>query len=184
MLRGSKRLVEEQASQASLWSWRRDLLRPRHLHLLLWNYSYLLQRALCGWVECAWGNTSWTPPGASPSELFQSLTNSRHYHGAQQSQKDTVCCAFIPESDCTWSGRAGRWNWVGSNSCIYGNTYILINWKLLYLEFDFVTFLNLFDSVTFQDIWMRNKLVSIWHLYLSCIEGPIGKNVPLHVIKN
>ena len=93
----------------------------------LWNYSYLLQSTLCGWVECAWGNTSQTPPGVRLPESFTSLTNSHHYHGAKQSQKDTICCAFIPESDCTRSSWAGKWNWVGTSSYTeVTQTYILV----------------------------------------------------------
>lgn len=135
MLRGSKRLVEEQASQASLWSWRRDLLRPRHLHLLLWNYSYLLQRALCGWVECAWGNTSWTPPGASPSELFQSLILVIIMEPNSPKKIQFAVPLFQSQIAPEAAEQVGEIGWGAIPVYKVIQTYILINWKLLYLEF-------------------------------------------------
>lgn len=97
--------------------WRRGLLKPRHLHLLALELQLFITKHSVWLSGVCLRKHIRTPLRVSLSELFTSLTNYLHYHGAQQSQKDTICCAFIPESDCTWSSRAGKWNCMGYNSC-------------------------------------------------------------------
>lgn len=135
----------------------------------LWNYSYLLRSALCGWAECAWGYTSQTPPGVSLSERFPSLILVIIMEPNSPKKIQFAVPLFqsqiAPEAAEQVSGLG--WGPRPVYKVTYKVLYISFHWKLLYL-------LNLLNFVTFQDMWMRNKLVSIWHLYLSCTGGPIG----------
>lgn len=122
----------------------------------LWNYSYLLQSALRGWVECAWGNTSQTPP--SPSHLWLILIIIMEPNSPKKIQFAVPLfqSQIAPEAAEQVSG-------IGWGPVI--RRFILaIKWKIFYR-------LHLPDFVAFQDMWMRNKLVSI----CICIWVALGK---------
>lgn len=120
MLRGSKGLVGDRASQASLDSEEGSCSNLDIFTCSGWNYRDLLQNTACGLVKGASGALR-IPLGVCLFECFTSLSYSHHYHGAQQPQKDTICCAFIPESDCSRGSRAGKGEWMGNNAWISGS---------------------------------------------------------------